>query len=197
MTNATLDAAVADVRFGIATAPWQLMGRMVSPSSIPLSQERLQSLYVTIAARQNGMTLPQFQQQLQELMTLLPGMAPRLLTLKPSLMAALCADTSAVADKLVQLKLMFPAADLTRMLIKRPMLLLDSEFEAVAEARRKLHAMFPEGGVDELVTQQPLLLVQDVEDIIGELERLVMRIRAYMEWQSIMVSTNVLTTFSR
>lgn len=97
----------------------------------------------------------------------------------------------------VQLKLMFPAADLTRMLIKRPMLLLDSEFEAVAEARRKLHAMFPEGGVDELVTQQPLLLVQDVEDIIGELERLVMRIRAYMEWQSIMVSTNVLTTFSR
>ncbi|PNW80289.1 hypothetical protein CHLRE_08g385600v5 [Chlamydomonas reinhardtii] len=147
---------------------------MVASGSIALNKEQKQILITSAASRMSGLEADVFDRQLQELLTLLPDLRDRLLSLSPAILVELAADTAGVALKLIQLREWFPAANLGMLLARRPTLLTAAEWGGVAAARDKLHAMFPEGGVDDLVTRQPLLLVEDVDELVGELERLLL-----------------------
>lgn len=68
---------------------------------------------------------------LQELVLLLPDLASQLPSLHPKTLAVLAADTAGVAQKLIWLRLLFPSADVSQMISRRPTLLLDEEFEQV------------------------------------------------------------------
>ncbi|EFJ44519.1 hypothetical protein VOLCADRAFT_95232, partial [Volvox carteri f. nagariensis] len=155
-----------------ASPPWALMGRMVPADRIALSSEQKQMLITSAAARLSGLDTAAFDAQLQELLLLLPDIRSRLLSLKPAILVELCSDTRGVAYKLVQLREMFPDANVSVIIAKRPTLLTAAEWPGVEVAHRKLGTMFPEGGLGQMVTQQPLLLVEDVDEVVGELERL-------------------------
>ncbi|GFR45413.1 hypothetical protein Agub_g6791 [Astrephomene gubernaculifera] len=156
-----------------SSQPWTLMGRMVSPDRIQLSEEQRIALIASAAAQLSGADPAAFTEQVQELLLLLPSLRPRLASLQPALLAELAGNTAAVAGKMVQLREWFPSADLCALLGRHPGLLTEAGgWGGVREAHRKLHTMFPEGGVDEMVTRQPLLLVEDVDWVVGELERL-------------------------
>ncbi|GLC53648.1 hypothetical protein PLESTB_000772400 [Pleodorina starrii] len=152
--------------------PWALMGRMIPADRIALSAEQKQVLISSAAARLSGLDPEAFDAKLQELLLLLPDLRTRLLTLKPAILVELCSDTRGVAYKLVALREMFPDANVSMMLAKRPTLLTEAEWAGVGTAHRKLGEMFPEGGLGQMVTQQPLLLVEEVDEVVGELERL-------------------------
>lgn len=68
---------------------------------------------------------------LQELVLLLPDLASQLPGLHPKTLAVLAADIRGVAQKLIRLRLLFPSADVSQMISRRPTLLLDEEFEQV------------------------------------------------------------------
>ena len=55
----------------------------------------------------------------QQLMVLLPDLSPRLLRLKPALLAVLMADTNAIAGKLVRLRTLFPRCNVSRVVQAR------------------------------------------------------------------------------
>ncbi|GIL50541.1 hypothetical protein Vafri_6714 [Volvox africanus] len=152
--------------------PWALMGRMVPADSIALTTDQKQVLITSAAARLSGLDTDAFDAQLQELLLLLPDMRSRLLSLKPSILVELCEDTRAVAYKLIQLREMFPDANVSIIIAKRPTLLTAAEWPGVEGAHRKLREMFPEGGLGQMVTQQPLLLVEEVDQLVEELGRL-------------------------
>ncbi|GIL81110.1 hypothetical protein Vretimale_12785 [Volvox reticuliferus] len=152
--------------------PWALMGRMVPADSIALTTDQKQVLITSAAARLSGLDTDAFDAQLQELLLLLPDMRSRLLSLKPSILVELCGDTRAVAYKLIQLREMFPDANVSIIIAKRPTLLTSAEWPGVEAAHRKLQELFPEGGLGQMVTQQPLLLVEEVDQLVAELGRL-------------------------
>jgi len=118
---------------------------------------------------------------LRQLLTLLPDLGDRLLTLKPDLLLELVADPHEVAARLVKLKQMFPAANLTMMVYRRPVMLTAGAWVGVLEGSEKLRVLFGDGGgggpaadgrLDALVTAQPLLLVGDVDVLLAEMRRL-------------------------
>ncbi|PNH09190.1 Cyclin-dependent kinase 3 [Tetrabaena socialis] len=141
------------------------MGRMVPADRIALSGPQKQVLIVSAAARMSGLDTEAFDVQVQELLTLLPDLRERLLSLKPSILVELCLDTRGVAIKLIQLRELFPEANVSALVSRRPTLLTDGEWPGVVAAHAKLHSMFPEGGVCQMVTQQPLLLVEEVDEL--------------------------------
>lgn len=51
----------------------------------------------------------------------------------------------------ISLRTLFPDANVSMLVAKRPTLLTAAEWPAVVAAHAKLHAMFPEGGVDHMV----------------------------------------------
>lgn len=80
---------------------WSLMGRVVSSDRLVLGQGGRQRLVLLAAAKHAGVTPEVMTQRMQELLTLMPDLSSLLLVLNPTTLAALAADTAAVADKLV------------------------------------------------------------------------------------------------
>lgn len=155
----------------MAAAPWQLMGRMRQEADIPLNMVAVAALRRTSAATAAGLDEAEFARRLAELQSLLPDNSSALLGLPPALLGALLADVSGVARRLIEMRRMFPTANISFIVARRPALLLQPAFDGAVVAAAKLASMFPEGGIDELVARQPGLLVTDVDEVVGELER--------------------------
>ncbi|WIA44192.1 hypothetical protein OEZ86_010515 [Tetradesmus obliquus] len=119
---------------------WALMGRVVSSERLSLGQGGRQRLVLIAAAQIAGVSAETMEGRMQELLLLLPDLSSLLPSLHPRVLAALSADTQGVAQKLIKLRLLFPAADVSQMISRRPTLLLDEHFEQVEEARTKLVA---------------------------------------------------------
>ncbi|WIA23702.1 hypothetical protein OEZ85_000392 [Tetradesmus obliquus] len=116
------------------------MGRVVSSSRLSLGQGGRQRLVLIAAAQIAGVSAETMEGRMQELLLLLPDLSSLLPSLHPRVLAALGSDTQGVAQKLIKLRLLFPAADVSQMISRRPTLLLDEHFEQVEEARAKLVA---------------------------------------------------------
>ena len=84
------------------------------------------------AARASGLPYEDFEARLQRLLTLLPFLQPRIPRMQPRLLAALAADPEGLASRLIQLKVLLPAADVGAIVTQRPSLLLLPEAAAAA-----------------------------------------------------------------
>ncbi|KAL4431202.1 hypothetical protein ABPG75_006458 [Micractinium tetrahymenae] len=150
------------------------MGRMVSEQRIALQFDRQlnQGLVRSAAARASGLEYEEFDERLQRLLTLMPFLQDRLLRMSPKLLAALAADPSLVAARLIELKSLLPAAAVAAVAGGRPSLLLSPEWERLPAAAAALARRYSEEEVALLVAAEPLLLAEDVEAILAELQRL-------------------------
>ncbi|KAL6750946.1 hypothetical protein V8C86DRAFT_2794599 [Haematococcus lacustris] len=157
--------------------PWALMGRMVSPEQIGLSVEAArQALVPSELSRLSGLSPVEVEQRLGALLVLLPDLAPSTADLvarvKPSLLWQLAEDPHRLAQRILWLREQYPAANVSAMVAQRPAMMVEPGWEGVLEGAQKLQAMFPEARLDSLVASQPLLLVPEVDELIGEMERL-------------------------
>lgn len=108
---------------------------------------------------------------LQELQHLLPDLASRWQTIQPQILLSMAADTRTIATRLLQLKLWFPAANVSIMVTHRPTLVLEEEFSGIPAAIKVLQHWFEADAIDQMVEEQPLFLVEDVETAISSLNR--------------------------
>ncbi|KAG1656639.1 hypothetical protein FOA52_008863 [Chlamydomonas sp. UWO 241] len=157
--------------------PWQLMGRVVQEQAIDLGKEAEATLIRSAAqlkTMQLGISEAEFESRLGQLLTLLPGLSDRLLSLKTDLLLQLCSEPDAVASRLITLKSLYPAANLNQMIYKRPEMLTAAGWAGVEAGSAKLRETFGEGPhLDALVQAQPLLLVPQVDTLLSEITRLV------------------------
>ncbi len=88
-------------------------------------------------------------QRLEALRCLLPNLLPKMAVMGPDLLAQLAADPSQLAQKLVQLKQIFPQADAARMVANQMSLVLKDDLHMVAAAAEELRSILPDVNVDK------------------------------------------------
>lgn len=171
--KATLeDAGMTSQTGRDARAPWGL-GFQLSERTDALFNDGLKARLIThVAARDAGLTEDQMSDALARLAGLLPGLAHRLHTLAPALLAALVADPAAVARNLLALRLALPGTDVGSMVAARPQLALRPPSASVlAAAVETLAATLEtdEPTVRELLSNHPDLLdVAGVQQAVAE-----------------------------
>lgn len=95
------------------------MQGFIKEDSIPFFNSEAARLVCIAATTASGLSAAQFATQLQELLLLVPGFEARLQRISPQLLALLVCDTAAVAESMVQLKQIFPTADIAKLVCKR------------------------------------------------------------------------------
>ena len=129
-------------------------------------------LAVSIVARNLGLEEATVHARLDSLRVLLPDLARRFSTMRAGDLARLAASVSDVAAAMVRLRDIFPAADVSAMVARRPQLLLMPAEEVAARAAA-LRALMPGVDADAAATEQPRLLdVEDTRAALAELRRL-------------------------
>ncbi|KAJ9511376.1 hypothetical protein QJQ45_029808 [Haematococcus lacustris] len=132
----------------------------------------------------SGLSPVEVEQRLGALLALLPDLAPSTADLvarvKPSLLWQLAEDPHRLAQRILWLREQYPAANVSAMVAQRPAMMVEPGWEGVLEGAQKLQAMFPEVRLDSLVASQPLLLVPEVDELIGEMERLMPGVDAWL-----------------
>ncbi|KAG1665034.1 hypothetical protein FOA52_003209 [Chlamydomonas sp. UWO 241] len=112
-------------------------------------------------------------ERLSQLAVLLPGLESRIMGAPPALIARLACQTDDVARRLMELKALFPQADITEMVNNRLSLLLDDDMRDVGDAGAKLRARLPDINIDRFVQAFPLVLDYDTfEMAIEDLSRI-------------------------
>lgn len=158
-------------------APWALMGRVMKEDSIrPLmNQDSIQQgLIRSAAARASNLELEDFESRLADLLIIMPFLQPRLVRMKPALLAALATDVVKTAERVIQLKNMLDdGANIESILSQRPSLVLNEDWPKIPLALASLRKYYDDVAIAEMASAEPILLVENVDSILRELERLV------------------------
>lgn len=96
-----------------------------------------------MAAQQLDCSEDQLELQFAELSALLPGIKQRMHTIKADHLARLVADPAKVAERLIELKAIFPQANVEQMVLKDFNLLLSVSTDQVSQAADELRAFLP------------------------------------------------------
>jgi hypothetical protein len=156
-------------------APWALLGRVVKEDSIrPLmNQDSIQQgLIRSAAARASNLELEDFESRLTDLLVIMPFLQPRLVRMKPALLAALAADVVKTAERVITLKDMLnDGANIESILSQRPSLLLDEDWPKIPLALASLRKFYDDVVIADMASAEPILLVENVDSILRELER--------------------------
>lgn len=96
-----------------------------------------------VAAEQLECTEEQLEQQFVELVALLPGIRERMRTIKADKFVSLARDPAQIAERLIQLKAIFPQANVEQMVLRDFNLVLAISVEQIAEAAQELREMLP------------------------------------------------------
>jgi hypothetical protein len=156
-------------------APWALMGRVISEDKIrPLmNQDSIQQgLIRSAAAQASNLEIEDFETRLADLLIVMPFLQPRLVRMKPALLAGLAADVGKTAERMVTLKNMLDeGANIESILSQRPSLVLDEDWPKIPLALDSLKKYYDDVAIAEMATAEPILLVENVDGVLRELER--------------------------
>jgi hypothetical protein len=101
----------------------------------------------------------------------MPFLRTRLVRMHPKVLGALAVDVTQTATRLINLKVLFPAANAESIVSQRSSILLDGEWERVPMALASLRKHYSEEVIAEMAGTEPLLLLEDVEVVLLELSR--------------------------
>jgi hypothetical protein len=113
------------------------------------------------ASRELGISEQDLEERLATLTRLLPDLAERLHRAPVKMVAQLAANTHDIAVRLLLLKRLFPAANLSVMVGNRLRLLIEDDMQDVTRAASRLRELLPGVNVDAFVADFPAVL--DVE----------------------------------
>lgn len=98
-----------------------------------------------IAASELGCSAQELEGRLKEILDVLPMLSERVHTMKPEVLGKLCAKPEQIAQRLVELKTIFPGANVEQMAVKQPELLLSADLTSISAAVEQLHCYLPQG----------------------------------------------------
>lgn len=182
---------------GIRRAPWVMTFDLRERETI-WTEENKARLVRIVASHQLDMELSEVEERLEALNTLLPGISTfeffvhsactscvstslkcikiytgeKVASIKPSLLAGLLQQGSGLVTRLINLKNLFPDANISELAVREPQILLQELNEIEANIER-LKELLDIKNVDGLVEACPRMLQAEiVEEVLIELERL-------------------------
>lgn len=154
---------------------WTLMGRVTQQGRLFEDKHDLKVQF-KLKLVQSDLRLEEDEvlERLSILVQLLPGFEARILAIQGRLLVALLQDVDLVALRMIELKGMLPDCDVGKVLLSRPSLVLDGEWECVPGALAALLDALDHDrrAVAQVVEQQPALLAEDIPLLLQELQRL-------------------------
>lgn len=154
-------------------APW-MVGWQVNERNITWNDDLKLRVIKRIASEELGISDEEMEWRLEQLHFLLPDLHQRLAGAPPKLVARLCAHTDTIAYRMLQLKSIFPKADVVAMVNNRLTLVLDDDLDSVKAAAQKLRTLLPKTDVDSFVEQFPVVLdVDSFEVALQDARRLI------------------------
>jgi len=168
------DTVVAQAT-GRMRPPWEAVSQL-NEKNLVWSNDLQAKLLKTVVARDLGLPDSEVERRLLELQNLMPDMATKLPTMQANLVRELVRDTAAVARRLVKLKAIFPAGNVSQLGTRCPSLLLtdDKNLMELERDSERLKQELPGVDIDRLATAFPndVLSVDTFLDAIREAKRL-------------------------
>ena len=130
----------------------------MSEKNLVWSDDLKARLLQRVAAQQLGMSDEELSERLLRLTALLPGLRPRLAGMRPATLVGLAREVDEVAGRLVQLKAIFPDADVGALAAREPGLVLGYDLGRLAGTAEQLRELLPAINVDRLVQENPAVL---------------------------------------
>ena len=107
-----------------------------------------------VAAEQLRCSEEHLEQQFAELIALLPGIREKMHTIKADKFASLVEDPAEIAERLIQLKAVFPKANVEQMVLRDFNLLSTRKVEEITHAAEELRKSLPSTvDIDRLVPE--------------------------------------------
>lgn len=127
-----------------------------------------------VAAQSMGISADDAQARLEQLALVLPDLQSQLHTMHPSVLSALLQDVEAVAEKMLALRRLFPAANVSGMVCAQPRRFVTHSIERITRDKAALQALLGIDAVkaDSIVERFPSFLDQQhVLEVLEEMGR--------------------------
>lgn len=155
----------------LSQTPWTITFDLRERETL-WTEENQARLVRIVASHELAMDVDEVERRLLQLLTILPSLSSKLAYIKPSLLAGLVKDPADVLDKLVQLRDIFPEADVEKIVVAQPELLL-KEIHAVRSEVNQLRGLLGVDDIDRAIEENPRLLdAEAVDEVLEELRRL-------------------------
>ncbi|GAB4820638.1 hypothetical protein N2152v2_007684 [Parachlorella kessleri] len=149
------------------------MGYQMSEAGIMWNDELKLRLILRVVADQLHLSDEAVAERLRQLALLMPTLQQKLPAMKPQLIARLAADVPAVAAAMLQLKDVFPEADVAKLAVREPALVLGFDMVRLRGVAEELRQLLPRLNVDRLVEENPSMLdVRQFAEAMQEAKRI-------------------------
>ena len=142
-------------------APWEF-GYQMSEKNLAWNDGLKSRLLARVAADKLHITDEDMELRLQQLRALLPDITNKLSGMRPAIIVGLLQDINELPSRLMGLKAVFPGANVSKMAVREPALVLGFDIQHLEEVAKNLQEMLPGLDVDRLVEENPSML--DIEE---------------------------------
>ncbi|KAK9864913.1 hypothetical protein WJX84_006478 [Apatococcus fuscideae] len=158
--------------FGGENAPWG-MGWQTSERNLVWNDELKMGLLKKIAAAELGIGAAEVEKKIATLQQLLPDIIPKMAQMKAQLLVRLAANVEQLAQRLLDLKLIFPSANVGLMVSKAPALALMENLDHIQQGADAFRRMLPDADLDMIVQEHASVLDTDTfKKALQEAQRL-------------------------
>jgi hypothetical protein len=156
----------------LASAPWEL-GYQMSEKNIMWNDNLKLRLITRTAAEKLNISNEEVEIRLDNLTALLPDIAQKLPIMHPVTLTRLLDTVDALPQQLMSLKTAFPGANVSKLAVRAPEMVLTMDAELMQIIADQLHELLPELNVDLLVEENPSMLdVEELRSAMAEAKRI-------------------------
>jgi hypothetical protein len=156
----------------LASAPWEL-GYQMSEKNILWNGNLKTRLIARIAAEKLKISDEEVVIRLDKLQILLPDITSKLPIMHPVTLTRLLDTIDTLPKQLMSLKSAFPGANVSKLAVRAPELVLTMDFELMQIIADQLHELLPNLNIDLLVEENPSMLdVEELRSAMAEAKRI-------------------------
>jgi len=169
--KATFEQAFKNGRPSMA-APWEL-GYQMSEKNILWNDNLKTQLLARNAAKKLKISNEEVEIRLDTLQVLLPDLTSKLSIMHPLTLTRLLDTVDTLPQQLMSLKTAFPGANVSKLAVRAPELVLTMDLELMQIIANQLHELLPNLNVDLLVEENPSMLdVEELRSAMAEAKRI-------------------------
>ena len=153
-------------------APWEL-GYQMSEKNLAWNDDLKSRLLSRVAADRLQLSDEELEERLTTLTALLPDISSKLAYMHPDTLVRMLSTIETLPAQLMALKETFPDANVSKLALRAPELVLDMPPDLVQSIAARLHELLPTLNIDKLVEENPSMLdVEELQVAIAEAQRL-------------------------